>query len=368
MKKIVHLITHDKFTADYINFMKTYLKDYHHTFCITVYSCSKDETIDGKLINEENIIRYSGRKKMAFSRNIRAILKEADKIIVSGIFGQENFIFYWPNNILKKVYLHYWGGDFYQMRTTIPLSLKTRQQWINRQHLISCFKRSGGAIFFHIETEYEEYKKITGITKKIVFSAAMPYNSKKNDLCKKYRNTLTSKTNAEIKIIIGNSATESNEHKFVFELLQHLKNENIEIYCPLSYGNEKYRNEIIFLGKQVFGDKFHPVLEWMNADQYIKFLSTFDIAIFGNNRQQAMGNIDTLLRMGKKIYLQTNTSMYQYFIKTGFKCYDIEAIRYTTIDELISFPEKLSNEKVADSYLTPEYIRNQWVKIFEYDN
>lgn len=365
MKNIVHLITHDKFTADYINFMKTYLKEYNHTFCVTVYSCSKDEKIDGKLVNEENIIRYSGRKKMAFSGEIRAVLKEADKIIVSGIFGQENIIFYWPNSILKKVYLHYWGADFYQMRNSIPLNLKTRQQWINRRHLISCFKRSAGAIFL-IEGEYEEYKKVTGIRKKNVFIAAMPSNLERTDLFKKYRNSLTIETDSSIKIIIGNSATETNQHKYVFELLQHLKDENIEIYCPLSYGNEEYAKEISALGKQIFKDKFHSVFEWMNADQYIKFLSTFDIAVFGNNRQQAMGNIDALLCMGKKIYLKTDTSMYLNYTKAGFKCYDIEMIKNSSLTDLTSFPEKLANENVGDHWKTPEYIRNQWINVFEH--
>lgn len=365
MKNIVHLITHEKFTANYINFMKTYLNDYQHTFCVTVYSCSKDEKIDGNLVDEENIIRYSGRKKMAFGRDIRTLLKKANKIIVSGIFGQEHIIFYWPNSILKKVYLHYWGADFYQMRNFIPLRLKTRRQWINRQHLISCFKRSAGAIFL-IEGEYEEYKKITGIRKKNVFVAAMPSNPEKNDLLKKCRNTLIAGTNTTVKIMIGNSATVTNQHRYVFESLQHLKNENIEIHCPLSYGDDEYKKEISSLGEEMFGNKFHPITEWMDADQYIKFLSTFDIAIFGNDRQQAMGNINTLLYMGKKIYLRTDTSMYLNYTKAGFKCYDVETIKIANIDELISFPEKHSNEKVADSYLTPEYIRNQWINVFEH--
>ncbi|WP_181881452.1 hypothetical protein [Helicobacter sp. MIT 99-5507] len=38
----------------------------------------------------------------------------------------------------------------------------------------------------------------------------------------------------------------------------------------------------------------------MQFDEYIAFLNNIDIAIFKQNRQQAMGNIFVLLALGKK--------------------------------------------------------------------
>ncbi len=359
-KKIVHLITHEKFTADYINFMKIYMKDYEHIFILTAYSHSRDENIDGKLVDENNIIRYSGRKRMLIGRDIRKIIEEADKIIVSGIFGIETIIYYWPCHIFKKMYLHYWGGDFYPLRKPVPL--KDYRRRFHRYMLKTCFKRSAGAIFL-IDGEYEVFKTITGITKKRVFTAAMPHAFDKDFLYLKYRNA---SDGIPLRIILGNSATSENQHKYVFEILQHLKDENIEIFCPLSYGDEAYGKDIAILGEKIFGSKFHPIFEWISMEKYIKFLSTFDIGIFGCDRQQAMGNINSLLRLGKKVYLRSDTSMFFNYTKVGFKCYDIETIRDSSVEDLKYFPEKNSNEKIADSWNTVDYIRAQWSKIFEY--
>ena len=40
-----------------------------------------------------------------------------------------------------------------------------------------------------------------------------------------------------INILIGNSATETNNHIEVLDLLSKFKNEDIKIYVPLSYGD-----------------------------------------------------------------------------------------------------------------------------------
>lgn len=44
----------------------------------------------------------------------------------------------------------------------------------------------------------------------------------------------------------------------------------------------------------------NPIVDFMDFNEYINFLSTIDIAIFNHKRQQGMGNIITLLGMGKK--------------------------------------------------------------------
>ena len=358
-KKIVHLITHDKFTAGYINFMKMYMKDYNHIFMVSVYSHSKGESIDGKIIDFDNVIKYESGKDLAFGKIIRKILEQADKIIVSGIFGIEQLIFFWPNRIFKKVYLHYWGSDFYQMREKIPFNDIMGN--VKRYQLKSCFKRAKGFIFL-IDGEYTEYKKITGILKERVYIAAMPLDPNRLFPFEKFREK---NTRDYIRIVVGNSATIENKHIEVFELLKHIKHEKIEIYCPLSYGNQEYGEEVAEVGKKIFGEKFNPIYNWMNLNDYYHFLSSCDIGIFGNDRQQGMGNIAALLRMGKKVYLRAGTSMFDEYKRVGFKCFDLETLKCDTFENITSFPEKELNEKIADNWNTPLSIRKQWINVFE---
>lgn len=355
-KKIVHLITNDKFTVAYINFMKIYMKEYSHIFLVSRWSCSKEDLNDNNLVDLSNIIRYESGKQLAFGSKIRKLLKEADKIIVSGIFGLEQLIFYWPTSIYKKMYLHYWGGDFYQMRKSPSRNLLDLFQ---RYQLKYCFEKSYGAIFL-IDGEYEKYREITGIIKENNFIASMPYDTYKTFPFEKYREK---NRNACLRIVVGNSANLDNQHTYVFELLRHLKNEDIEIYCPLSYGDDAYGKNIEKIGRDILGEKFHPIFDWMKKEDYYRFLATCDIGIFGNDRQQGMGNIGALLYMGRKIYLKKGTSMYENYKKMGFSCYDIEELKNCSFEELAIFPEKEGNIRLADELYKPMIIREQWLKV-----
>ena len=120
-------------------------------------------------------------------------------------------------------------------------------------------------------------------------------------------------------------------------MLEHLKDEDIKIICPLSYGDEKYREEVIKKGKEIFKEKFHPITEFMNYQQYLELLSKCSVGIFNNNRQQAMGNISALLKIGKKIYLRNNTSMWKEYEKNNLKIFNIEEVKNATSDELFHF-------------------------------
>lgn len=358
-KNIVHLLTHDKFTAGYINFMNLYMKEYKHTFLVSSSSSSQDENIKGKLISEENVIYYTNGKQLAFGRSIRKLIKKADKIVVSGIFGLEQMICFWPRKVFKKIYLHYWGGDFYQLREKL-LFMKWREN-IARFPLKYCFKKSFGAIFL-IDGEYEKYQEITGITKENVYVAGMPIDPEKEFPYYKYRNAASDGT---LRIVVGNSASWENHHKEIFEKLSKFKNDDIELYCPLSYGIDEYRNEICKIGFQIFGKKFHPIMKWMNLYDYYSFLATCHIGIFNNDRQQAMGNIFTMFFLGKKLYLRSDTSMAMSYKKKGFVFFDVNSLDTCTFDELKHFPERNHNIKVADSWKYMENSRNEWKRVFD---
>lgn len=357
--KILHIVTHDKFTMAYINFMKIYMKDYNHFFLISDWCNSEQRINRNDLVDYKNIIMYQNGRQLVFGREIRRILRNADIIIVSGIFGIEQLIYFWPRNILKKIYLHYWGGDFYQMREKV--SFKNCRGLIQRYQLKYCMRKTYGAIFL-IDGEYEKYERITKINKEHVYVAPMPYDTYKTFPFKDYREK---KIQNHLRIVVGNSATPENNHALVFEMMKHLKGKDIEVYCPLSYGDENYRKEVEKLGREYFGERFHPVTKWMKKEEYYQFLATCDIGVFGNDRQQGLWNIGVLLYMGRKVYLKEGTSMYDNYKKLGFVCYNIEDIRECDSEKISIFPEKNNNIELADNLYNPIIIQEQWLKVFE---
>lgn len=355
--KILHLITHDKFTAGYVNFMKLCMNGYEHTFMISTW-CAGGGHAEKQLVDDHDIIYYSSGRWVAFSSRVRNLIDEVDKIIVSGIFGIEMLIWFWPKCAFNKMYLQYWGGDFYQVREAVKLS--DYMQQIQRFMLVSCFNRSYGAIFL-IDGEYEKYKKITGIKKSHVYVAGMPSNPLDEFDYAAHR---TIKYDKPVRIVIGNSATQENCHKEILDKLAHLSNEELEIYCPLSYGDGQYGNEVISYGKDRFGEKFHPINQWMELFDYNCFLASCHVGIFNCNRQQAMGNIFTMLQTGRKVYLRTNTSMFENYSEKGFVIHDVNELDHASLEELMDFPEREKNLQVAEAWDYKKNAIEEWKRVF----
>jgi len=166
-----------------------------------------------------------------------------------------------------------------------------------------------------------------------------------------------------LNILIGNSASPTNNHSSIFKLLESYKSANIKIYCPLSYGNyPEYRNNVIYEGKRIFNDKFIPITDFMIKSDYEKFLQDIDIAIFNHNRQEAMGVTISLLGMGKTIYMNSNTTSYKSLQERGFKIFDIELIK----NEELSVTKDISdNYKLIDRYYSYDVLRDSWKLIFK---
>lgn len=106
-----------------------------------------------------------------------------------------------------------------------------------------------------------------------------------------------------IKLLLGHSAIQEMQHMYGMQLLQPYKNEDIQIYCPLSYGDPIYAKQVASAGKELFGSKFVPMLDFMESDQYYQFLLNIDIAVFPMTRFFAGTTLSYLNAIGKKIYL-----------------------------------------------------------------
>jgi len=141
------------------------------------------------------------------------------------------------------------------------------------------------------------------------------------------------KENDTINIQLGNSATDTNHHLEVLQRLEKFKDENIQIFAPLSYGDEAYAKEVILKGKEMFGEKFMPLTEFMPFEKYMEFLSEIDIAIFNHRRQQAFGNIISLVGMGKKVYLHPYSTVNGVMQECGLKVFDVNKIDLDLLDE-----------------------------------
>lgn len=105
-------------------------------------------------------------------------------------------------------------------------------------------------------------------------------------------------------ILIGNSANPTNNHIELFNLLKKLDLDGRILITPLSYGNERYADMIERRGRQMFGEKFLPLRNYMPIDEYNKFIQSCGFVFMNHVRQQAIGNVTTALYKGAKVFLR----------------------------------------------------------------
>jgi hypothetical protein len=170
----------------------------------------------------------------------------------------------------------------------------------------------------------------------------------------------TKSTQSGLTILVGNSADPSNNHIEALEKLLPYKDQDIKICVPLSYGDQAHAKKVIEQGKDWFGEKFFPMVSFMPFDQYLKFLKSVDIAIFNHKRQQAMGNIITLLGMGKTVYVRRDVSHSSFLIGIDLN------IKFISKFSLESLPaiELLNNAEVVRSYFSRDRLVRQFSNIF----
>ena len=141
-----------------------------------------------------------------------------------------------------------------------------------------------------------------------------------------------------------------------------LKNREINIYCPLSYGNyPEYKEKVINEGKRIFHSKFTPILKFMSREEYDKFLNKVDVVVFNHNRQEAMGVTISLLGMGKIIYMNEETTSYKSLKDRGFSVFTNEQILN---DGLFKFRDVSNNLILVQSYYSPEVLKKSWEEIY----
>ncbi len=352
-KKIVHFVARDKFTEGYINWMTNMFPDIQH--CFVTRKTNKD--LD--LYEECKVFYYKKEIDIFKLDEIKRLVTKADRIIISGFFYRTTteilFLLNVPKIVKNKIFIHFWGGDFYKYRD-IKSIREIIEKYIRRKTI-----NSVRAIIMLIEEDYEQIKNILNIEKEY-YVAIMPNDPKKNYIFKSEK-----KVDNTLRILIGNSATKENQHNEIFDVIGKFKEQDIEIICPLSYGDEKYREKVISKGNEVFGKKFKPITKYMDKQSYINLLSNCDIGIFNNNRQQAMGNINLMFELGKKLYIRSDNSMWNKYKKEGFVFYDTTKITDMSFDEFKAQNEsdKKENFKAITALNDNSKGVEGWKKVFD---
>lgn len=125
-------------------------------------------------------------------------------------------------------------------------------------------------------------------------------------------------------VLVGNSATASNNHLEAFEMLR--GRAEGRVIAPLSYGNPAYGRQVADSGARLFGERFDPLTQWMPIDAYNQRIGGCGFVVMNHRRQQAVGNIGAALFKGATVYLRPENPLFAFYRELG--------IHLRSVDEL----------------------------------
>ena len=151
-------------------------------------------------------------------------------------------------------------------------------------------------------------------------------------------------------IMIGNSASTTNNHEAVIELLSRFDLGERSVTVPLSYnGNPAYKEAVIAKGAALIGPNFKPLLDFMPLADYNRLQASTSHAFFGNLRQEAVGNILIVLYLGAKVFLFRSNPVYEWMQSKGLKAFAIEELTQEELDTPLDPDTQRRNREILTS-------------------
>lgn len=138
-------------------------------------------------------------------------------------------------------------------------------------------------------------------------------------------------------ILLGNSADPSNNHMEILNYLSNFIDKSFCVILTLSYGNQEYAKSIIEIGRELLGNRFIPITEYIEPRKYCMLLRQVDVGIMNHNRQQGVGNILALLYLEKKVFMKSTVAPYKLLKEIGIDIYDERDLLSSTFEELFEF-------------------------------
>jgi len=254
-----------------------------------------------------------------------------------------------------------WGGDLYNHF----LRKRTR-----KSDTLNFFKKTVisrfGNIVALVPGDCELARKWYG-AKGRCFSAFYP-NPIDFSMLDAAASTKDSRSNGTTRILLGNSASETNNHFEAIDLLAKDPVHDFEVVCPLSYGDMEYANRVIEYGKAKLGEKFRPITDFMKPEEYAKILAGVDAAIMFHRRQQAVNSIIGLLYLGKKVFLRSEVTTYEW-LKSDLEIevcdadilYEETHIRFSPLETRLA----AENKEIIEEFFSRSNCIRLWKEVFK---
>lgn len=160
-------------------------------------------------------------------------------------------------------------------------------------------------------------------------------------------------------ILVGNSASFSSNHIEVFNILARKNISGRKVIVPLSYGDAGCKEMVIKSGEEILGENFCPLTGFMPLLEYLSIVASCNVVIMNHRRQQALGNIGSALYNGAHVYLNSSSSVYDFFKERGAVVSSIDELSHGEIP-IIGLAENdvIKNKAVLEEFWGADVVRS----------
>jgi hypothetical protein len=169
-----------------------------------------------------------------------------------------------------------------------------------------------------------------------------------------------------VTLLVGNSGDPSNRHAWLLRALARFRGEDVRILAPLAYGERGHIAAVIALGRELFGERFTPLTEFLPPEQYSRLLREVDAVLMNHPFQQGLGNLVALLLLGKKVYVRSDTTSFPWFQDLGVSVFDTLRLPELSLPELAEFPPAIGarNSALIRAHLSEPNAVAGWRALF----
>ncbi len=324
MFKYVHLMFNDKFNKPIVDFLNTHFNPQDHLFlCKHLFK-------EFPFPTGANVVEIQSLYQINWNE------LHVEKIFCHSLFDNEVIDFlYTHKDFLKKAVWIMWGGDVH--------SFEKNEKNLYVRHNFAGYIGNGDPD----DIAKKIGKKVIPQNLKFIF----PIDKKLLDNCKNSKRK-------SLVIQINNSCDESTLE--ALEWLSKFADKDVAVKTVLSYGQKQYKEQIIALGKNIFGTKFEWLDKIVSPKFYTNYLAENDILILNQNRPQGQGNIYASFYLGKKVYIRSDVANFSRMQAEGYTVYDTKAIENCTFAELIENTSSAHNSEVVTLRFDEEKIIESW--------
>lgn len=165
-------------------------------------------------------------------------------------------------------------------------------------------------------------------------------------------------------ILIGNSASFSNNHLYILNYLKKIDvPQNIKLIIPLSYGgHEKYINDVENEYKNNYPGQIEILRDYIPLYEYNKYFLRLKAMILSAWRQESQGTAMMGFYLGIKVYMSERSPLYKWFIDCGFSVFPIEKVTSDNFFNPLSLEEKEKNRALVVERYNDDRIKDIFKK------